>query len=566
LYFCMCVIGPLDDDNQPQATKVLMVIGVGIAGHWRLPLCYCLTDGTNADLQNSLLRTVINKLWQSGCCVVSVTMDGLAANCKTFEYLGCSLNPDNIVSVFPHTECSTMAIAAVFDACHMIKLARNCLNAYQILVIPGVGKVKWEHMRQLHAVQTAEGLHLANKLTKSHIEFKTQKMKVRLAVQVISDSCATAIEYLRKSEVPEFSDSFATEVFLRRLDRLFDILNCRSVCAKSYKSPTNANNAAERISFLKETQQFLLSLEDTNGKRLVFTKRRMFVVGLCVTISSVVWLMEQLLLNSGMNGVKLSYLLPYRLSQDNIEIFFSIIRRRGGWCNNPTARQFRSAFRAILSHIGVVPSSSANCAAQPSDDILLDGEQENDIFVDSAVAIQDHDYAALRPKLSTYVENVSSYIAGFVVRKLLPKLKCNECRTLLVDVQNEQTSATSFLRLKNNGGLVVPSTAVTRIVHTAEQYLRVIQCDKPVHAISRLGTSLEIMVLQNIDLKATFGQSNHIEDTIDGIDNHVSGVAREIIRTYLLIRKMHIVKNWNISLKGVTLRQSLTKLVLFKNQ
>jgi len=334
------VTGPLNDDNQPHATKVLMVIAVGITGHWRLLLCYCLTDGTNAELHNTLLRTVISKLWQSGCCAVSVTMDGLAANYKTFECLGSSLNPDNIASVFPHTACSYTRTAAIFDACHMMKLARNCLNEYQILVVPGLGEVKWEHIRQLHYVQTKEGLTLANKLTKSHTEFKTQKMKVRLAVQVISDSTATAIEYPRKSSVPQFTDSVATELFLCKLDRLFDILNCRSVSAKNYKSPTNARNVGESISFLKETQQFLLSLEDTNGKRIVFTKRRMFVLGLCVTINSVIWLMEQLLLNSGINGVRLSYFLSYRLSQDNIEILFHVIRRRGGWCNNQTADSF----------------------------------------------------------------------------------------------------------------------------------------------------------------------------------------------------------------------------------
>lgn len=565
----MCCVGPLDDDNQPLATKVLMVIAVGVVGHWRLPLCYCLTNGTNAELQNSLLRTVISKLWQSGCSVVSVTMDGLAANCKTLECLGCSLNPDNLVSVFPHPECADMRIVAVFDACHMMKLARNCLNKYQILVVPGLGKVKWEHIRQLHSMQTCEGLNLANKLTKAHVEFKTQKMKVRLAVQVISASCATAIEYLRKSNLPQFGDSMATEAFMRRLDRMFDILNCRSVSAKHYKSPTNAKNAPERISFLKDTRQFLLSLEDTNGKRLVFTKRRMFVVGLCVTISSVIWLMEQLLLNSGINGVKLPYFLSYRLSQDNIEVFFSIIRRRGGWCNNPTARQFRSAFRAILCHIGVVPSSSSSCYADPSDDILLDSEgaSDDDLFVEPAFALHDHDYAALLPKLSLYVENVSTYIAGFVIRKLLLKLKCNECRTLLVDVATCHADSTSFLRLKNNGGLVVPSTAVIHIIHVAEQHVRVhIPSKKPVHAISRLGTSLEIMVLRDIDLKSVFGQTNHIDDTIDGIDNHVSSLVRQIIRTYVRVRKLHIVKNWNISQKGVTLRQSLTKLVLFKNQ
>jgi len=546
---CDWCVESLNDDSQPQASKVLMVIAVGVNAGWRLTLCYCLTDGTSAQLQETLLRSIISKLWQCGCCVISVTMDGLAANQKTLQNLGCCFDPEDIVSVFPHTDCNDVRVAAVFDACHMMKLARNCLNEYQIFTIPGVGKVKWEHIRLLHSVQTREGLTLANKLTKAHVDFKTQKMKVRLAVQVISASCATAIEYLRKTGLPEFTDSLPTELFLRKLDKLFDFLNCRSAFGRGYKSPINVSNGVARIAFLEEARQFLLTLEDSNGKRLVNTKRRMFVIGLCVTINSVIYLTQKLVLQAGINGVKLTYLLTYKFSQDDIEILSSIIRRRGGWCNNPTALQFRSAYRAILSHIGVVPSTDSNCLTRCSDDILTDDNSDNsDFFVECAVALQDHAYATLLPTLSKYVENVASYIAGFVVRKLLPRLKCAQCRSLLVDAENITAPSSSFLRMKDNGGLVILSAAVVHIVHIAERNLRtVVSDDKSIHAVWKFGRKLESMVMQDIDLSMIFGHTTHIEDTLEGIENHVSSLTRQIVQFYLKIRKFHIVKSWNIN-------------------
>ena len=58
--------GGLNDDSQPQATKVLMVVTVGVTGYWKLPVAYCFTDSTNADLQASLLKDVITKLWECG--------------------------------------------------------------------------------------------------------------------------------------------------------------------------------------------------------------------------------------------------------------------------------------------------------------------------------------------------------------------------------------------------------------------------------------------------------------------------------------------------------------------
>ena len=81
------------------------------------------------------------------------------------------------------------------------------------------------------------------------MQFKTQKMKVKLAVQVISSFCALVMEFLRNIGVHEFSDSLPTEILFCRLDRLFDSLNCRSVFGKGFKSPTNVGNDAGRMHF-----------------------------------------------------------------------------------------------------------------------------------------------------------------------------------------------------------------------------------------------------------------------------------------------------------------------------
>ena len=155
--FVLCT-GPVNDDGQPQASKVLMVLAVGITGHWRMPLAYCLTDGADANLQQSLITTVITKLWESSCLSISVTMDGLAANQKTLQLLDCSLDPDHMISMFPHPVDSNIKVTAIFDTCHMLKLARNCLYEYKVLSVPGTGSVKWEHISNLHQKQLNEGL------------------------------------------------------------------------------------------------------------------------------------------------------------------------------------------------------------------------------------------------------------------------------------------------------------------------------------------------------------------------------------------------------------------------
>lgn len=544
-----------------------MILGVGINGFWRIPLAYFLTDGTNAELQTSVLRTVISRLYtECNCVVLSVTFDGLSANQKTLQNLGCSFDDENLNSLFPHPANSDLYVAAVFDPCHMLKLARNCFSEYQIIVVPGVGKAKWQHIQHLHSKQASEGLRLANKLTQAHINFLNQKMKVRLAVQIFSSSCASALEFLRKQGVVGFSDSVATETLLRTLDKVFDILNARTQFGKGFKSATNRNNAEWRIRFLEESKNFLLNLEDSTGKKIVKTKRRTFVIGLCVTIDSTVYLFKKLLLGDGVNGICLKYLPTYKFSQDNIEIMFGIIRRRGGWSNNPTALQFSYAFRAVLSHVGVVGSRSSNVLVADSDDILQPCEPD-DVFVEDSFVSVDHSYCSLLPVLSSYVDNVCVYISGFVVRRLLPRLKCSDCRSLLVDVTKRSAPDTCFLELKDRGGLVCPSRGVVHVVQTAERNFRtLVPRDKPVHAISRLGQWLENAVLSDIDCSTVFGKSDHFADTVSMIDNHVSGLVRQIVRFFLDMRRFHTAKMWNIEQRGVVVRQKMTKMVLFKNQ
>jgi len=212
----------------------------------------------------------------------------------------------------------------------------------------------------------------------------------------------------------------------------------------------------------------------------------------------------------------------------------------------------------------VSASNSANVMCNATDDILSnDDDGGNDD--DDDVFVSDHSYCGNLPSLTPYVENVSAYIAGFVVRRLLPKLKCAECRELLVGVADG--SCCQFLQLKDNGGLVKPSEGVIRIIHSAERSLHaLVAADKPVHALARLGEQLEVAVMSDLDCRPSFKTADHTLETADGIDNHVYSLVRQIIRFYLRIRTFHIVKSWNEAERGVNVRQKMTKLVLFKNQ
>ena len=53
-------------------------------------------------------------------------------------------------------------------------------------------------------------------------------MKVNIAAQTFSSSVADALEFLMKAGHPSFIDAEGTIVFIRTIDKLFDILDSRS--------------------------------------------------------------------------------------------------------------------------------------------------------------------------------------------------------------------------------------------------------------------------------------------------------------------------------------------------
>jgi hypothetical protein len=139
----------------------------------------------------------------------------------------------------------------------------------------GFYRFRWRHIEMLHETQKTEGLTLGNKLTGAHVNFKNQKMKVRLAVQVLSASCSKALEYLRKNGHAGFFDSEPTEILLQKLDKLFDILNSKSTFGKGYKKAFTSLNIDVRLQYMRETKQFLLPLKDSNGCRLSTASERL---------------------------------------------------------------------------------------------------------------------------------------------------------------------------------------------------------------------------------------------------------------------------------------------------
>ncbi|KAH6925787.1 hypothetical protein HPB50_009881 [Hyalomma asiaticum] len=177
--------------------------------------------------------------------------------------LTCYQSPNFSTSVTCPTD-SSKKVSIIIDACHMIKLIRNCLGSVDHLVDDQGSHIKWSYIKALEVMQQEEGLNLGNKLTKVHVNWEEQKIKVKLAVQTLSSSVADALDsYEFTLKLPQFQGAHVTERFIRIFDKLFDLLNSRNPLAKTFKTALRKENAHSWKPFLQEARTYLTRMMQT---------------------------------------------------------------------------------------------------------------------------------------------------------------------------------------------------------------------------------------------------------------------------------------------------------------
>jgi len=136
----------------------------------------------------------------------------------------------------------------------------------------------------------------------------------------------------------------ATAEFCQYMNNVFDLLNCRNkLCKCDYAFPINEETVFKAKQFLEQFKLYFEGLKfeplttNSEGELVLKSQRKTGFLGLIICLTNTINLFEEL------QKERMSFLLTYKLSQEHIEIFFSAMRSRGGFNNNPNVIQFRSA-------------------------------------------------------------------------------------------------------------------------------------------------------------------------------------------------------------------------------
>lgn len=394
--------------------------------------------------------------------------------------------------------------------------------------------IQWEFVKELHMLQDSEGLHVSNKLRFAHINYFTRKMNVSLAAQVLSKSVADALQILKDKNFPKFTGCEATIKFIRIFNDLFDILNSHNTDLHEYKKAVNKDTYIDVKNRLYEIKAYILGLKESrNGNPITKTIRKVGFLGFLCCIESTLSLIENFI---EAEVSPIVYLPTYKLSQDHVELFFSKVRMLGRCNNNPTARQFVSAYKKLLVQSELSDSKNGNCIPLEAINILNVSSYKSEDIINMTtnlksaniineednvtdIPLPDHDYIFTPTALSICAEQVVHYISGYIAKRLSAKIKCPVCCSALFGPK-----VTSLISYKSNGHLVYPSEDVFKISKKCEALFR-----KFVHLSGgkslKEGYSLEYT--SSCALKLLIG-----EDLFPSLNQHILFILSHLIHFF----------------------------------
>jgi len=377
-------------------------------------------------------------------------------------------------------------------------------------------------------------------------------MNVQLTVQVLSSSVADALQFLQSYD-ENFKNATATIQFIRFFDRLFDLTNARNIFGKGFKSPMTLGNQYVWEEILKDANTYILQLK-CEEKSILQHRRKTFALGFLVNIMSYKNLALDLLKKE--NG-PLSYFLPYKTSQDHVEITLSCIRSVGGWNNNPSALQFRWCIRKMLYRNSVLSSKNANCQeleedtddcqishgiftlthekSTSFDEKVIDGEATDEL-ISSFSYLDDNTF-------SHYQKNILYCIAGNAAKKFLDKFSCIFCEDLILNQDIFQknhsytlspiTNCLTFTNLKTRGNLKFVSTFIFDIILFSETCYQTYSANMKEHNLKK---EIIVKIQRHFISKISNLKPEHpITDTFS-LESHEMKIIKFISSYYCTLR------------------------------
>ncbi|KAH8010009.1 hypothetical protein HPB51_024359 [Rhipicephalus microplus] len=423
----MKVVGKVDfgehtrpADREKDADHVLVFLFRPFLGGWSQTVgTFCASSAAPGSILAKLVLQCIVHLCNAGAVIDAVTCDNSTTNRCALRSFGIRGDMKDQQVSFQHPCDPSKVIYAIIDPPHIFKCIRNNLQKVGKFLLPQGREVYHDHYAALLEYEEQQsGLRAVPKLTRAHIYPNAfQKMSVKLAVQLFSESTATAmIFYSEQESCKKLHGSAGTSEFTRQMNRLFDCLNSRRPEHVQYSEAEHVDTLKEGISWLDRCCKYIESLPK---QRQVCFLSKPTCEALRITLLSTISLVENLLASG------FRYVLVGKFGQD------------------PSEHTSNTVF-----------AFQADCLAILFDEVLLEPGET----VEQASLLQHQQ----SPK-----EKILDYLAGYVAKKF-SSLRCSSC---VESLRSSERPATGLILVKCKGFLLVPSSQLVTLLQIVEDHM-----------------------------------------------------------------------------------------------
>ena len=175
--------------------------------------------------------------------------------------------------------------------------------------------------------------------------------------------------------------------------------------------------------------------------------------------------------------------------------------------------------------------------------------------------------------MTVYKENIVAHIGGFVVRNILKSPHCALCAEALLGRDNHHELYLRLTKIKDNGGLMIPSDDVFKILKKCESFfVAYISGQRGDERISRVAYAKDILsnkIRQELLGSNIFNSlsAHDLENAFETQDLHSTQLIKKVISEYLKIRFFRYGQHYtSVKIKKLKhgLRQQSNRMLVFQ--
>lgn len=563
-----------DPSTAKPASSVIVYMVSAVNDNFQLPIAHFFITTLNAEQKVEGLLKVARAIIETGAILCSVTFDGLVSNPSMCNKLGANLNvyADDFK---PYMDIDGHQIFVIFDPSHMIKLVRNALAAKKVLFDANSNPIQWEFIRNLVKLKIENNL-IIHKLTLNHINWKSNIMKVEIAVQTLSGSVTNSLNYLEGTGHRSFRNAKFTANYTDIFNDLFDAFNSKANKYKEnpLKRPLSAENRDIIFELFHRAIAYIsdLKFRESPGERptnLCLSRSKTGFQGYIVSMRSTMAMYEKFVVEEKL----LDSFPTMAISQDYLEIFFGRVRALNGECDNPTSQMFQSAYRKLLANTTVLYSKLGNCKIR--DSLSICNPYSNILTISSrkpASLIAFNKYSETTPEeieeVEMKVKNIemlerkrnltddmqdisTSYCASMIEKKVREseEFDCELCRTVFTE--NDKLPAASVWSKPET-----PCRSTYDICKQADHFLK-LQLFKDNFRANVMCDA----IMSNLNIERLYSESDFIIHP-----DHKLFLIKYIIQEHIRMKGVYFAKKISSELIAERVRRKFRKLIHFRNE